>query len=716
MAKPLSPIEKKQLSAFVEIIPNPDVSLVQEALESGYYRGVSLLDAQKTLLNHEGFNEFKEDFVTSSTYNRERFEQFLNKVKTDPRGLYERIKRAVWNNDLDILDPNKASNVNIRSETGELVPPRPVAVQPPPSQPPPQQPTEPTGSSTEPTRHEQPQEPEPREEVEAKEKERSKKPEQIQQPQEQHQQGSSGKPRPANALPEKRNVPISSKTRKLSQRALENKQGGRSAPTLLRTPSLSGSRGLFGTLNNYLVLRDLAKLGQWAANKLGLNGLGNLIKKIFAPEKWLGQLARGAMNLASSLVRAALQGLARAAASLLPRLVFQVALATGRSLLMGAVAGIAAVGLGPILVALVISSLVIFSIWWIYDQSSECGQPGTMTVLKTAQKNGSPIYDRQTQGFEAGEEIEFVITTIYKVKCAAETVDLQVRDIIPTNSKYVEGSDTSKVSRLGGFYYSQADGPKATVAGSTLVWEVKGLPANEQSVFSFKVMPTQNDVWIANEATVNYTARRAGTASGSRIIDSSSRSFEETAIQAAQIAGMEPALLKAFLKVEAGQVLGYSEEEFNFFSTPGWWLGLVSEAPTREENDPLVKRGYAYNTCAYVRCAPGADVRGVAQFEIKTWNGIVPKLKFEDRHEPDRRIARDAIYGSAILNQQNAETYVGSPNIVWTEDVIKATGRMYCGGVSAAKLSRITDPACVQNGISYDDLLWQYYLEFSGRQ
>lgn len=451
--------------------------------------------------------------------------------------------------------------------------------------------------------------------------------------------------------------------------------------------------------------------------------------------KWATNLARSAARIiakaGAQLARAAANGLARAAAQLLPRLGAQAALQAGRSAVIGALPYLSAAAAPIALITTII--LGIFGLYLLMQREFEdCGKPGTMNVIKSAKKGQ----------VDPGKTIEYEIVINYKLNCASAQVDnVEFRDTLPPGTTYDESLNSTTSTSLeivdpfqqgttgigdenttNPLIPPPADNPnnigglKPALEGNTLIWKLGTIFPNRSIILNFAVTAPNSDTWLANQATVKYTV---SATIGNRIIDSQSRSLQETVAQAAQNVGMEPALLKAFLKVEADQSLQYSEEEFLQFSTPGWWEGLVDNAPTRDGNDPLILRGYAYNGCAYnPKCAAGADVRGITQFEVRTWNGIVPELQqyFPDGYIPDRRVARDAIFGSALHNRQNAEIYVGSSNVVWTEDVIKATGRIYCGGLGAAKTPHIQDGACTQNGISYDDLLWQYYKDFSGGQ
>ena len=430
-------------------------------------------------------------------------------------------------------------------------------------------------------------------------------------------------------------------------------------------------------------------------------------------QRWAGNLARGAARLAwnigSSLGRAAINALTRAAAQLLPRLATQAALQAGRSLL---VAGAGAViSLAPLLLLITLIGGFLLFIYAMYDTESECGKAGTPELSKTV-VNGQPDTDGETK-FTIDQEIEYSIVVNFRLKCGGN-LNAEVIDTLPADTEYVLGSSKSPTyaiqsqggtSNMLSFESSQQD--------RTLVWNIKGLPNNRPFEIRFKVKPTKDNVWILNETTTRFTIFRAGVGGagpGGRVIDSQSATFNEVVNEAAQNARMDPALLKAILKVEAGAVLEYSEEEFLRFSTPGWWEGADAAS---------IKRGYAYNTCddPTAGCGAGNDVRGVAQFELATWKGIVPQLQFTDGHEPDRRNARDAIFGSSVLNRRNAESYAGTSNVEWTEDVIRAMARMYCAGPAAGRNPELArHRACGWNGTrGYDDFVWDYYRQYSGQ-
>lgn len=272
-----------------------------------------------------------------------------------------------------------------------------------------------------------------------------------------------------------------------------------------------------------------------------------------------------------------------------------------------------------------------------------------------------------------------------------------VRDPIPEGTTYVTGDNDNKTQPV-----------------TEAVWTINKLMGGQSKTLTLIVTPDRENFWLVNTANVES---KVEIGSG-QILTGTAGSLDEVINKAATREGMPVAALKAIMKVEAAKTFEYSEDEFKRFSTSGWWNGLQSEASRLADNHPDIVRGYAYNTCAYRNdCAPGSDVRGVTQFEIRTWNGIIEGLKFEDNHSPDRRNAADAIFGSAILNRQNAESYLGSKNITWNEDIIRAVARMYCAGPAAGKNpARARVSACGWNGrLGYDDFVWQNFLIFSGQ-
>ena len=526
---------------------------------------------------------------------------------------------------------------------------------------------------------------------------------------------AESKPTVVNKLPQ-RNPALSSKTRKKAIPKTASGKVGQKVGTAAALGSGGGAAGS-GVLGNVLGARSLLQAGQWLANKLGLRSLGNLLGKLM-PEKLIAQSLRGLWNLGSGFGRAAFDGLVRNAFTWAPRAAFGGAGSTIGGWLAGAGAT-AGVILTSAMFWFIMAFISLFVFTWWYDQligNSECDKPtGEMRIVKRQGGIGSLEIDpsKIEAAVPNGEKIDFIIEASYQLACRTRTLSsVIVTDRIPEGTTYIPGSAKS------GFYSTANTGPDGVYdeATRTLTWTFKDFPMSNPVFIYFSAQPNEKtiDTWVMNEARVTYTEGGRPGVGGAGTISVQSASLQAVIDQAAQRVGMEPALMKAFLRVEAQAVLNYSEEEFKFFSTPGWWEGLVDNAATRDGNDPTIVRGYGYNTCAYTGCAAGADVRGVAQFEIRTWEGIAKQLSFDDGHAVDRRIATDAIFGSALLNRENAEYYTGTSDFEWTEEVIRAAGRIYCGGKSAAR-KKLTDGACMAGGKQYEDLLWGFYLEYSGK-
>lgn len=142
-------------------------------------------------------------------------------------------------------------------------------------------------------------------------------------------------------------------------------------------------------------------------------------------------------------------------------------------------------------------------------------------------------------------------------------------------------------------------------------------------------------------------------------------------------------LILSFIKREASFAFSWSDVDFREFSRDGWWIGADLTKLTT---------GYCYNTCddPSVGCAVGSDVKGVAQFEIGTWNSILPQVKATlvdmqqipidsaDFYIPNRCNARDAIIGQAILLKQLSGT---APNqcTAWNSSIVRGVAGRYCG-------------------------------------
>lgn len=300
---------------------------------------------------------------------------------------------------------------------------------------------------------------------------------------------------------------------------------------------------------------------------------------------------------------------------------------------------------------------------------SGSGATGNLTITKTG-----------PAAVNNGENITYQISVTYS---GTGTADVEVADKLPSGTDFLSASD-------GGQNQS-----------GTVKWSLTGITSTAKSI-TLVLKTTQSDVYVTNTAIAKIT----GT-SGGGIIDVTNAKLADILAKSAQNANIPLPFLKAIAATE-GQLMSYSEDEVIKFSTPGWWNGLRDNAPTLSQNDPVIIRGYGYNTCQYARCAPGANVRGVMQFELGTWNGVkgdLPSLG----HDPDRRLVVDAIFGAAINIRNKATRYGYSLGSSWDENTVRAMARSYCGGSPSASMD---DPACKNGDLRYDDIVWRYYQQF----
>lgn len=289
---------------------------------------------------------------------------------------------------------------------------------------------------------------------------------------------------------------------------------------------------------------------------------------------------------------------------------------------------------------------------------------------------------------------------------ATDSASIEITNTFTSNAKYASGSAT--------------DNPIVDETFNSIKWQLKNLTTKTSKILKFALLPQTENDWVQNTVTVARINPLATTERTKTVVDLKSANLDLIFASAASNANMPHELLKAIVKVEAPRTYDYNQEEVSKFSVIGWWEGLESEAPTLPENHPDIIRGYAYNTCQYRNdCAPGSDVRGVAQFEIRTWNGIKGKISFDDSHDPDRRNLTDALFGSAMFNRVNAENYVESKDVTWNEDVIRVIARVYCAGPAAARNpARAQVSACGYTGpgsLTYDDRVWLYYSNATGQ-
>jgi len=286
-----------------------------------------------------------------------------------------------------------------------------------------------------------------------------------------------------------------------------------------------------------------------------------------------------------------------------------------------------------------------------------------------------------------GENITYSISVSYSESTGGVSADkIVIVDKLPTNTQFVSAT---------GMYVQ---------SGNTIEWPL--IAGTSSYSFTLIVKPTIDNVEISN------TVYGRSLAPSSKIIDGGAENLNAIFEDSARVSNVPVALLKAIAKKESG-VLGYLAEDVNQFNTLNWWAGLTDNAPLLKDNHPLVKKGYAYNTCQYVSCFAGADVRGAMQFELQTWNGFKPRLSFTDGHDPDRRYVRDIIYAAGLFLRDKIDTYDLRFNFTanlasLSENQVKALARSYCAGNPDASTN---EEACGYG--TYEGLVWSYYLEYN---
>lgn len=351
-----------------------------------------------------------------------------------------------------------------------------------------------------------------------------------------------------------------------------------------------------------------------------------------------------------------------------------------------------------ICVVIAVIIVVIIFLFIIFYKSDPNTQNPTQPTQKTI--TGLVLQKSGPAQVQNGENIVYTITATYTGK-----QQVIISDPLPKDTEFVSatGENTTENNVV------KWDLNKNAKDGST-----------NQYTFTLTLKPLKDDIIIKNKVYAN--------AVGGTIVGPAGNSILEIFKASSQNSGIPLPMLLAIAKQEGGRALGYSDEEVAQFNTQNWFAGLVDNAPgkTPANNDPLIIRGLAYNTCQYAECAPGADVRGIMQFELGTWNGATKDLHFEDGHTPDRRYITDMIYGAGIHMRNvsqglESEYHFSSNPTDWNEQQVKVIARIYCGGYGAKNRDLSTDPACRAqdangNYVAYDTLVWQWYQEFRGTQ
>lgn len=307
---------------------------------------------------------------------------------------------------------------------------------------------------------------------------------------------------------------------RLSDRLGERFKNSRLGKNLARVNSLFGAPGRFLNrfssnlgnrfanrfLNNRLG-RGLGRIGR-GLNKLDqlLNPVEHFMDRMMGKlASRLGRLALEGAKLAARLAMQAARVLANMAARVLGNLAQQAAGGVARGALgtagRGIAAGLAAIGMTGFLI-IIVAIIIAIGIFFLYDSYSECGQPGTVEMVKSAKK----------EKVGSDENIDYQINVTYKIKCQSSYAKATIRDRIPNNTSYVSGSAKASIVQLGGLISAQT--AEGILDGNTLVWQLANLVPNELNTITFSVTPTQDDVWIANQATINYQTYASGALGG----------------------------------------------------------------------------------------------------------------------------------------------------------------------------------------------------------
>lgn len=261
-----------------------------------------------------------------------------------------------------------------------------------------------------------------------------------------------------------------------------------------------GNRFATRFLNNRFG-RALGKVGRGlnALDKF-LNPIDHFVDKMVGKlASKLGRLAWQGAKIAARLAIQAARALANLAIRALSNLASQAAGGVARAAVGAAGRGVVGL-LGGIGVAgivwIAIAALVIFTIWSLYDSNSECGQPGTVEAKKSTTK----------ESYSEKENIQYKIVIRYLVKCKSAYADIEIKDNIPSGTKFIQGSTKPGIFEEN-FYLLP---PEGKMDGNSLIWRLNKIQPNIPIVVVFSVTPTDNNIWISNQATVGYKTYATG--------------------------------------------------------------------------------------------------------------------------------------------------------------------------------------------------------------
>lgn len=472
MAAELPQRLKQQLGAILEIAPNKEVPMVKEAIENGFYRGgLSLLDAQKALIGFSDFKELETGLKTKDTYNPDDFNKVLNGLMNNKGALYERVKLAVWNNDLKYLDPTIPETPAAGTPRGELVPPKPLtAQQPPPVLPSPAQPAAQQEKKAAPLgEHKRP----------TSVTNRQKTPDQEEQ-QEENQPPQENQTRQITQTPQQERVnPLPQRPPRIEPQISKISRRGSSPSTQSRRnplprfsiPAPVRSAGL-----------NMASGSQIAARKglsKGLGGLGNILGNV---PKSLGSFlgSPGGGSPPGGFGRGRIPGLpGRGGGGFF---------GSGRG---GGVRSLAKKGIGRWLIVALIFLILFAAIGGFFGGfGTDKGCPKNSVTLQkevTGATKASNFYV-----IENGQKINYTITA--QGSCGQ---DFTIEDTLPSNVDLVAGSVTQ-----GGI-----------VKDRKITWKFPTIVSSKKLAYS--VIPNRDNTWVVNEAIVKFNVVTSSLLGGS---------------------------------------------------------------------------------------------------------------------------------------------------------------------------------------------------------
>jgi hypothetical protein len=354
----------------------------------------------------------------------------------------------------------------------------------------------------------------------------------------------------------------------------------------------------------------------------------------------------------------------------------------------------------PILIVILIigAAAVVFVMVILIFSGGDGGDPGDIPDLSQSPPIPNLTLEKSaTTSVKNGEEVSYVISVQY-----GGNLDVTIHDPIPSGSEYVSSTGVSTFDKTSNSVQWKLSENNPTQSNES--------QSEDNFSFSLVVRPTQNDITLVNKAIAT-----AQSNPGEGIIDVESNSLEQYFKESSEYSQVPLAMVKALSKVETGgKITNFTDDDIAELQTKNWWVGRLDNAANVNNNDPLIIKGFGYNTCQYLSCFPGADVRGVMQFEILTWNGYISRLSFSDGHEAERRYPKDIIFAAGLYLKDFGElydkTYGGVPNATdWTKDKVERVAISYCTGELDGNPN---DAACAQGGRSYSDLAWAYYQEF----